>query len=80
MDRNVAIVIQMFFAIIVIMVIVLIVLFLEPGLNFFLFGLAYVLSGPLASYWRWRTGGALVEVHGDSSSEASVEERPQSVD
>ena len=65
---------------IVIMVIVLIVLFLEPGLNFFLFGLAYVLSGPLASYWRWRTGGALVEVRGDSSSESSMEERPQSVD
>lgn len=46
---------------IVAMVILLIVLFLEPGLNFFLFGLTYVLAGPISWYWRRRTGGALQE-------------------
>jgi len=46
---------------IVAMVILTIVLVLEPGLNFFLVGLAYVLSGPVSWYWRFRTGGALEE-------------------
>jgi CDP-diacylglycerol--serine O-phosphatidyltransferase len=53
---------------IVVMVIVAIVLFLQPGLNFFLFGLAYVLSGPLAWYWRHRTGGALEEAYAEEAS------------
>ena len=44
----------------VIPVIVLIVLVLEPGLNFFLVGLAYVFSGPLGMLWRWRTGDELL--------------------
>ncbi len=57
------------------MVILMIVLFLEPGLNFFLFGLTYVLSGPVSWWWRRRTGGALVEAAtpgeaGEASPEA----------
>jgi CDP-diacylglycerol---serine O-phosphatidyltransferase len=43
----------------VVMVIVCIVLIIEPGLNFFLMGVAYVASGPLEWYWRHRTGGQL---------------------
>jgi hypothetical protein len=43
----------------VIPVIVSILLILEPGLNFFLVGIAYVLSGPAGYAWRWRTGRAL---------------------
>ena len=44
----------------VIPVIVSIVLLLEPGLNFFLVGLAYVVSGPAGMFWRWRTGRELI--------------------
>jgi len=55
---------------IVAVVILMIVLFLEPGLNFFLFGLTYVLSGPVSWYWRHRTGGSLVEVPRPSDGEA----------
>ena len=43
----------------VIPVIVSILLILEPGLNFFLVGVAYVVSGPVGYAWRWRTGRAL---------------------
>jgi CDP-diacylglycerol--serine O-phosphatidyltransferase len=46
----------------VIPVIVSILLVLEPGLNFFLVGLAYVGSGPAGIVWRWRTGRALLPV------------------
>lgn len=54
----------------VIPVIVLIVLLVEPKLNFFLVGLAYVISGPAGMLWRWRTGRELLpaiaeEGHGD---------------
>ena len=41
-------------------VIISIVLILEPGLNFFLIGLAYVMSGPAGIVWRWRTGRELL--------------------
>ncbi len=41
-------------------VIVSIVLILEPGLNFFLVGLLYVVSGPVGVVWRWRTGRELL--------------------
>jgi CDP-diacylglycerol--serine O-phosphatidyltransferase len=41
---------------IVFFVILLVVLFLEPGLNFFLFGLVYTSHGPIALLWRKRTG------------------------
>ncbi len=43
----------------VIPVIVSILLIIEPGLNFFLVGLAYVVSGPAGYVWRWQTGRAL---------------------
>lgn len=41
-------------------VIISIVLILEPGLNFFLVGLLYVVSGPAGVVWRWRTGRELL--------------------
>lgn len=40
-------------------VIISILLIIEPGLNFFLVGLAYVVSGPVGLFWRWRTGRVL---------------------
>jgi CDP-diacylglycerol--serine O-phosphatidyltransferase len=49
----------------VIPVIVSITLIVEPGLNFFLVGLAYVVSGPAGYLWRRRTGRALLPVEGD---------------
>ena len=47
----------------VIPVILLIVLIVEPGLNFFLVGLAYVISGPAGMLWRWWTGRELLPAH-----------------
>ena len=44
----------------VIPVIISIILILEPGLNFFLVGLVYVISGPAGYVWRWRTGRELL--------------------
>jgi CDP-diacylglycerol--serine O-phosphatidyltransferase len=46
----------------VVPVMISIVLVLEPGLNFFLVGLAYVASGPLGYVWRKRTGRELLPV------------------
>jgi CDP-diacylglycerol--serine O-phosphatidyltransferase len=48
-------------------VIVMLLLILEPGLNFFLVGVAYVASGPVGALWRWRTGRELIptEVMGE---------------
>ena len=46
----------------VIPVIVSLFLILEPGLNFFLVGLLYVLSGPVGYVWRARTGRELLPV------------------
>ncbi len=40
----------------VVMVIISIVLLIEPGLNFFILGLAYCLHGPAEWFWRNRTG------------------------
>jgi len=51
--------------------VVSIVLILEPGLNFFLVGLAYVGSGPAGYLWRWRTGRTLLPVEGDGSTAES---------
>lgn len=45
-------------------VIISLLLILEPGLNFFLVGLAYVASGPAGYLWRWRTGRELLPVDG----------------
>jgi CDP-diacylglycerol--serine O-phosphatidyltransferase len=66
---------------VVVMVIVCIVLIIEPGLNFFLMGLAYVASGPLDWWWRYRTGGVLEaatdeKAHEVSSREAGAEVNP----
>ena len=46
----------------VIPVIISILLILEPGLNFFLVGLLYVISGPAGYFWRQRTGRELLPV------------------
>lgn len=46
----------------VIPVIISILLILEPGLNFFLVGVLYVLSGPAGHFWRLRTGRELLPV------------------
>jgi CDP-diacylglycerol--serine O-phosphatidyltransferase len=55
----------------VLMVIMALVLILEPGISFFAIGLAYVLSGPVAWWWRWRTGRAL-----EAADEAPAEPGP----
>ena len=46
----------------VVPVMISIVLVVEPGLNFFLVGLAYVASAPLGWWWRRRTGRELIPV------------------
>lgn len=57
----------------VVSLIVLLFLILEPGLNFFLVGVAYVASGPAGYLWRWRTGRELLPVmEGGSSGGAST--------
>lgn len=60
-------------------VIVSLLLILEPGLNFFLVGLLYVLSGPAGSLWRWRTGRELipVEMSGEAPEPAAEEGDPE---
>ncbi|MCP4906721.1 MAG: CDP-diacylglycerol--serine O-phosphatidyltransferase [bacterium] len=55
----------------VIPVIISILLILEPGLNFFLVGALYVISGPAGYLWRLRTGRELLPV--DASSLAGRE-------
>lgn len=54
----------------VIPVIISILLILEPGLNFFLVGSIYVISGPAGYLWRRRTGRELLPVEGPSASVA----------
>lgn len=56
----------------VIPVIVLIVLLIEPELNFFLVGLAYVISGPAGMLWRWRTGRELIPAHASEDGAATA--------
>ena len=46
----------------VIPVIISLLLILEPGLNFFLVGIVYVLSGPAGYVWRAKTGRELPPV------------------
>jgi CDP-diacylglycerol--serine O-phosphatidyltransferase len=46
----------------VLMVITFAVILSKPSVTFFLVGLAYVASGPLEGYWRWRTGRSLEEI------------------
>lgn len=54
------------------MLIVLLLLILEPGLNFFLVGVAYVIAGPAGMLWRWKTGRELIpaEDNGPPGAEA----------
>ncbi len=54
----------------VLMVIITLILIVEPGLNFFLIGLAYVLSGPIGWWWRRRTGG-LLETRPEAGTDSS---------
>jgi CDP-diacylglycerol--serine O-phosphatidyltransferase len=46
----------------VLMVIAFAVILSKPSVTFFLVGLAYAASGPVESYWRWRTGRSLEEI------------------
>ncbi len=64
----------------VIPVIVSIALMLEPGLNFFLVGLAYVVSGPAGLIYRWRTGRELIRVDPDGLSFGGHEENDEARD
>lgn len=59
----------------VIPVIVLSVLLIEPFLNFFLVGIAYVASGPLGMFWRWRTGRELLPAQ-PGEDEAAHDPKP----
>lgn len=64
----------------VIPVMLSILLIIEPGLNFFLVGLAYVGSGPAGYLWRWRTGRALLPVEpSPTESAAGVPSEPPPV-
>lgn len=56
----------------VIPVILLIVLLMEPELNFFLVGLAYVVSGPAGMLWRWRTGRELLPAKPSGHAEYGI--------
>ena len=56
----------------VVPVIVSLFLMIEPQLNFFLVGLAYVASGPLGLLWRWRTGRSLELAKAEEASGASA--------
>ena len=58
----------------VVMVILTLVLIIEPGISFFAIGLAYVLSGPIAWWWRRRTGGALEAVGGRPEGDGAASE------
>jgi CDP-diacylglycerol--serine O-phosphatidyltransferase len=51
------------FSTLVLAVLALVVLLTKPAVTFFLVGVAYLASGPLEAYWRWRTGRALPENH-----------------
>ena len=60
----------------VLMVIMTLVLILEPGVSFFAIGLAYVLSGPLAWWWRRRTGRMLEAAGGEASAAENAASAP----
>ncbi len=47
------------------------VLFAKPSVTFPLFGLAYVLSGPVEWLWRWQRGRGLAETPEDEASSGS---------
>src|SRR5690606_36666779 len=56
----------------VIPVMVLSVLLIEPYPNFFLVGIAYVVSGPLGMAWRWWTGQELLPALADEDAAAAA--------
>ena len=60
----------------VIALIVLLLLILEPGLNFFLVGVVYVISGPAGYLWRWRTGRELIPVEDDTADAPAGDAAP----
>ncbi|MEM9176362.1 MAG: CDP-diacylglycerol--serine O-phosphatidyltransferase [Myxococcota bacterium] len=60
----------------VISLIVLLLLILEPGVNFFLVGVVYVISGPAGMLWRWRTGRELIPVEDDGVPGAPAASSP----
>lgn len=62
----------------VIPVIVSIALLLEPGLNFFLVALTYVLSGPIGHVYRWRAGRELLPVEAETIAFGAEEEEDES--
>src|SRR4029453_9494798 len=47
------------FGSLVLVVVALVVLLTKPSVTFFLAGMAYVASGPIEAFWRWRTGRPL---------------------
>ncbi len=47
------------FGSLVLVVLALVVLLTKPSVTFFLAGVAYVASGPIEAFWRWRTGRPL---------------------
>jgi CDP-diacylglycerol--serine O-phosphatidyltransferase len=61
----------------VVPVIVSLFLILEPALNFFLVGLAYVASGPAGLIWRWRTGRSLELAQSDESDASETGADPR---
>ena len=50
------------FSTLVLAVLGLVVLLTKPSVTFFVAGVAYVASGPIETFWRWRTGRPLVPV------------------
>jgi len=50
------------FGSLVLVVLALVVLLTKPSVTFFLAGVAYVASGPIEAFWRWRTGRPLTEL------------------
>ena len=60
----------------VLMVIAFAVMLSKPSVTFFLFGLAFLASGPIEWWWRWRTGRGFEELapaagHGEPSHGAA---------
>jgi CDP-diacylglycerol--serine O-phosphatidyltransferase len=62
---------------VVLMVIAFAVILSKPSVTLFFVGLAYVSSGPLEWFWRWRTGRSLEEAeHPDAGAEQEREGLP----
>jgi CDP-diacylglycerol--serine O-phosphatidyltransferase len=58
------------FSTLVLLVLGSVVLLTKPSVTFFLAGLAYVASGPIETFWRWRTGRPL-ELRASDPAEAA---------